>query len=398
MRLIVPAQRDGREDTGCYGRIYYVRAHPAPLNSAYRMIWPFQYLTPTNRIRSILLDERPDVVEICDKYTFPYLGHLLRIGWLGSGSVPTVVALSCERMDENVSAYISSSGLARNFARMYLKWIYFPCADHHIAVSRYTAEELRPASRGHKVRRGVWLGPMGVDVETFSPALRNPQSRLQWMARAGAPPGGKLLLYSGRLVPEKNLGLLLDSFEAVSEAMPGAMPGRDCRLLIAGEGSLRKAFAGEASRRFQGRVVFTGHLPDRAALADLYANVDAFVHPNPREPFGIAPLEAMASGVPLVAPDSGGILTYANADNAWLAQPTGSAFAAALCSALTDSPQRTRKLSAARARAEEFAWDNTAGNFLDLYQALHARQVDSEALFHSTPGDYLGRETVWDTL
>ena len=57
---------------------------------------------------------------------------------------------------------------------------------------------------------------------------------------------------------------------------------------------------GQAETRVPGRVHFLGHLPDRRQLASLYANADVFVHPNPREPFGIGPLEAMASGLPLV--------------------------------------------------------------------------------------------------
>ena len=60
-----------------------------------------------------------------------------------------------------------------------------------------------------------------------------------------------------------------------------------------------------------------GHL-DKELLADYYANADVFVHPNPKEPFGIAPLEAMASGVPVVAPNSGGILSYATDENIWM--------------------------------------------------------------------------------
>jgi len=385
MRLIVPGERNDCEDAGSFGRIYYVAAKPAPVNSTYRMIWPQQYLGPFSRIRSILLEERPDLVEICDKYSFPYLGHLLRIGWLRDrGFHPAVAALSCERMDENVRAYISPAAWVRRLTQVYLKWIYFPCADHHIAVSRYTAEELRAASRGHKIRRGVWLGPMGVDAETFSPARRSDQARHHLLDLFKATSGAKLLLYSGRLVPEKNLDLLFDTLQELGDL--------DYRLLIAGDGSLRSAFGDQANRRFPGRVVFAGHLPNRAALADLYANADVFVHPNPREPFGIAPLEAMASGLPLVAPNSGGIVTYANDENAWLTAPTGPAFAAAIRSALTDSAERTRKLAGARARAEEFEWEKITDYFLDLYAALQAGAADESALFYSTPGDYFGRE------
>jgi hypothetical protein len=61
--------------------------------------------------------------------------------------------------------------LGRWFARQYMKWLYFPQFDHHIAVSEYTAEELGIASRGHKVQRGVWLGPMGVDRRSESLAV-----------------------------------------------------------------------------------------------------------------------------------------------------------------------------------------------------------------------------------
>ena len=58
-----------------------------------------------------------------------------------------------------------------------------------------------------------------------------------------------------------------------------------------------------------GRVWLCGNL-DRETLATFYASADVFVHPNPREPFGIGPLEAMSSGVPVVMPAAGGVLEY----------------------------------------------------------------------------------------
>ena len=73
-------------------------------------------------------------------------------------------------------------------------------------------------------------------------------------------------------------------------------------------------------------MILLGHIADPERLADIYANCDALVHPNPREPFGIAPLEAMASGLPVVVARSGGVLSYANEENSWLAEPTGAAF------------------------------------------------------------------------
>lgn len=93
---------------------------------------------------------------------------------------------------------------------------------------------------------------------------------------------------------------------------------RRYQLFAAGDGPRREAFLAEARARVPGRVHPLGHL-DREQLADTLASVEAFVHRNPREPFGIGPLEATASGVArvaLVGPDAGGVLTYAGGETA----------------------------------------------------------------------------------
>jgi glycosyltransferase involved in cell wall biosynthesis len=95
------------------------------------------------------------------------------------------------------------------------------------------------------------------------------------------------------------------------------------------------------------RVHLLGHTDGRDALADCYAHADVFVHPNPREPFGLAPLETMASGLPLVAPVSGGVLEYASAENAWLAEPTAAGFAAAVQCIAGGTSERHQKLERA---------------------------------------------------
>jgi phosphatidylinositol alpha 1,6-mannosyltransferase len=96
-----------------------------------------------------------------------------------------------------------------------------------------------------------------------------------------------------------------------------------------------------------------------------------FVHPNPREPFGIGPLEAMASGVPLVAPDAGGLLSYANDTNAWLAEPTGEAFAGAVRGACRPGAERDARLTRARETAAGYTWPNVTRTIFELYDRLH---------------------------
>lgn len=379
IRLIVPGERDRTEEMGAFGRVYYIESKRAPFNADYRMISPRSYLGAGAPIVRILREENPDLVEICDKYTLPCLGGLIRIGKLpGYDSRPLVVALSCERMDENVGAYVREGFAGRLVSRFYMKSIYFPQADHHLAVSQHAAGELGVAAKGHKVKRGVWLTPMGVDAELFTPARRSRKED-----------GTVRLLYTGRLVPEKNIGLILDTMEELKGALPRF------RLVVAGTGTLHESFEAEARKRAPGLVEMMGHVGEREQLADLYANCDIFLHPNPREPFGIAPLEAMASGMALVAPHCGGVTTYANNLNAWLTAPDGGSFAAAVQNVLADPAASARKREAARATASKYAWNSSCDRFFQLYEQLRGNSKDDgdiPAAFYSTPGNWLGQE------
>lgn len=391
MTLVVPAETDMQEQWAESVRVYGICARTAPLNHDYRWLSPASYLFPQGQLKLILRNERPDLVEICDKYSLPPLGGLLRQGWLaGGGRRPTVVGLSCERMDDNVSAYLTEAQTARSLSRLYMKWLYFPMCDHHLAVSHYAAEELELASKGHRVRRGVWVCPMGVDCTRFTPARRSRETRARLLAQTGCPPGGRLLLYAGRLAPEKNVSLLVDLMDH--------LPGGNHRMIVAGDGVLRAELGREAEKRAPGLFHFRGHVADREALADLYATCDLFVHPNPREPFGIAPLEAMASGLPLLAPRCGGLTAYADDDNAWLTLPEAKAFASTVRRMFGSGAERNAKLTRARQTAEHYAWPAVAARFLNLYDELHRLTEAASAdpctapSFYSTPGDRLGRE------
>ena len=367
MVLVVPGVEEKTESVGAYGRIHYVAAPLAPMNGGYRMMFPGKYITRSSRLRQILNEERPDIIEVCDKYTLNYFAGMLRTGMLGDVSCrPITVALTCERMDDNVRAYLGWSGLAAPLVQFYMKWLYFSFFDAHIANSAYTAEELRNASAGHTIRRGVWVRPMGVDFHGLSPAHKSAQARKDLLKKVGAPhEATSLLLYVGRLAREKNLALLLDTLSVLRQR-----DNRDWRLVLVGDGAERASLLKQANRRTQGAVAWLGHMRDRAELGRIYANSDAFVHPNPREPFGIAPLEAMASGLPLVAPDRGGVTTYANSGNAWVVSPDAGSFADAVESIVSDPSSRTCKTAEALCTAAQFRWENAAGSFLNLYEDL----------------------------
>jgi len=390
----VPGAANAVEERGRFIKIYTVAARPSRLSPGYWIITPGDYLFPGAPLREILAAERADLVECCDKYTLNYLAALLRRRWLlGREYRPAVVGLSCERMDRNMAVYVSNSPAAQRFCRLYMKWLHFPMFDHHIAVSPLAAAELQVAARGHHVRRGVWVRPMGASCDVFHPGRRGAASRWWLNNLAGAPEGSTLLLYAGRLALEKNLDLLVDTMVLLELCGAGRF-----HLLVAGDGPLRSDLERRLDRLVPGAARVLGYVRDRETLADIYANCDIFLHPNPLEPFGIAPLEAMASGMAVVAPNSGGITCFANNENAWLVEPDAQRFTAAVEAIVAEPSAAEGRRLAARATAERFDWPRVADEFFKLYDELHALVAGErtapllEPAFYSSPGNRLGWE------
>ena len=374
MRLVIPSDHDGVEQFGDFGRIYHVAApHSRFFDTRYRTIWPHRYLlSRSGRIWEILAAEQPDVLEIRDKLCLNWLGGLFRKSFHPGIKRPVLVASSAERFDDMLSAYVAKARAISSFARMYMRYCYIPLFDYHTANSPYTADEIRRAMIS-KHARPLTVCPEGVDCERFHPDTRDPALRASLLARTGGAEQSILLLYSGRLSPEKNLDLLVDAMARLNN-----IPEPDCRLIVAGDGPLSSHLHGRLGAVARGRFAFLGHISNRVELARLYATCDVFVHPNPREPFGIAPLEAMASGLALVAPNSGGVLSYADAECAWLAPADPISFAAAISEA-ADPGERNARSIAGRKAAERHDWPIVAKRLFDFYDRLAMEQHQSEA-------------------
>jgi glycosyltransferase involved in cell wall biosynthesis len=367
MHLVVPGTEDAAERFGQWGWIHHIKAPLAPGSNTYRIIYPHEFLHTNGRLSRILRQQRPHLVEICDKYTLNYLGGLLRVGLVpGIDYRPVVVALSCERFTESITNYWSTARPWQWLATQYLRWLYFPLADHHIAVSGFVAEELQTVSDCHKVDRSVWLGPMGVDYAAFAQPVTS-SNRTPLLAHLQTRDPVTVLLYAGRLAREKNIPLLLQALRILAQNDPR----HEYRLALAGEGDQRAALESMAARLAPGQVHFLGH-QSKQALIGLLHSCDIFVHPNPREPFGIGPLEAMAAGLPLVAPDSGGVNAYASEHNAWLAQPTPAAFAEAIRGVVKQPELAAAKATLARDTAAANDWSRAAGHFHTLYRTIYS--------------------------
>jgi glycosyltransferase involved in cell wall biosynthesis len=221
-------------------------------------------------------------------------------------------------------------------------------AHVNLCPSRFTQAELRE----HGIENvGLWRG--GVDTELFRPERRSLDMRLRL---AGGRPDGPVLLYVGRLSPEKRL----ETFEDVLDRLPGA------RVALVGDGPARA----DLERRFAGRPVhFLGFLRGEA-LAAAFASADLFLMPSITETLGFVVLEALASGLPVVAARAGGIPELVrDGENGLLYEPARPAEAAARVAEILGHPGRRRFLAQqARKSAEGASWERETRLLEDHYR------------------------------
>ncbi|MFD7525786.1 1,4-alpha-glucan branching protein domain-containing protein [Paenibacillus chitinolyticus] len=174
-------------------------------------------------------------------------------------------------------------------------------ADKLIVCSDSMAEEV--TSLFNRKKSGLTVIPNGLPAASDAEMSREPHPVPACAGDSGRPLRStfakRRILYLGRLVPEKNVPLLLAAFPYILEQFPEA------ELLIAGTGP-EAASLNRLAAPFGDRVRFTG-FADEAAKAGLWAEADVCAIPSLYEPFGIVALEAMRAGVPLVAADSGGL-------------------------------------------------------------------------------------------
>ncbi|HSK74096.1 MAG TPA: glycosyltransferase [Pyrinomonadaceae bacterium] len=387
IHLIVPGEKEDVENIGDFGKIYYIPAKYSPIfDRRYRVMMPWQYMLKDTLIRRILLEEKPDMIEVTDKYTLSLIGAMIRTNNFRKLGRPMLVHFSCERMDDNIGSFLTRGRLGKWFSRRVIGNYTLPNFDFHIANSPYTAEEFYESFKKFdnpnrsdrffnfswrffkaprvSIEERVFVCPRGVNVENFSPEKRSDEVKKEMRQRADVPENSIILLYAGRISPEKNIGLLLDFMKIL------AKDEKDYRLLVAGAGPQADWLKGQAEKNFPNKIKLLGHL-DKDLLAAYYANADVFVHPNPREPFGIAPLEAMASGVPVVAPNSGGILSYADNENAWLVEPKGENFAAAIREIIEHPELREHKIEKALETARKNTWEVSTDRLLATYDKMY---------------------------
>ena len=252
-----------------------------------------------NRVLAEIQPFHPDVVQITGPGDMGIMGlwmaHLLHVPLVASWHT-NLHEYAGRRLHQGLSFLRDAwrqklSRLVEEKSLRACMWFYhyarFTMAPNHAMVNLLTARTGRPS----------YLMAHGVDTEAYSPVRRR---RNDSAFRIG---------YVGRLTPEKNVRLLVDLEHA---------------LIAAGKSDFRVVMVGDGcEREWLRKRLRSGELPGvlrGPALAEAFANLDAFVFPSQTDTFGLVILEAMASGVPVVvSPETGARVGISHGTNGFLA-------------------------------------------------------------------------------
>ncbi len=291
--------------------------------------------------------QRPDVVQIATE------GPL---GWSALAAANKLRLPVASDFHTNFHSYSSHYGLGllRRAIVAYLRKFH-----NKAAVTLVPTDGIRRELEASGYENIEIVG-RGVDTQLFHPGRRDAALRARWQADDNTP----VALYVGRLAAEKNLALVFDAYDAMRTAQPAT------RLVLVGDGPERARW--QAKRP---DAIFCGTQIGEA-LAAHYASGDVFLFPSLTETWGNVTIEAMASGLAVVAYDCAAAEEMIrHGENGLKAAPDdATAFKQRAADTVTDRALQRRLGAAARARAAQLSWDAIVDGFEQVLLRLATPQ------------------------
>jgi glycosyltransferase involved in cell wall biosynthesis len=288
----------------------------------------------------------------------PQVVHVVTEGPLGRSAVIAARRLGIpvsSGYHTNFDAYSKhyGFGLLRPLVAAYLKRFHNRAARTLVPTRQLKFDLARQGYQGLRVVA------RGVDTTLYSPERRSDGLRRAW----GLQDRDLAVLYVGRLAREKNMSLVLSAFEQVRRVVPSA------RLVLVGDGPQRT----ELERRHPDHI-FTG-MRLKEDLAVHYASGDLFLFPSVTETFGNVTLEAMASGLAVIAFDYAAAREHIQHGRSGMLAPYAEAkrFTELAVQVASDPESRVRLGSAARAAALEVSWHHVVEVFAGALSEIALR-------------------------
>jgi len=323
--LVVPGVAAGDKVTR-QGRVITVPGPVLPGTGGYRCI------VGRARLRRLLDELAPDRLEVSDRLSLRWTGS-----WARERGVPSLVV-----SHESLTGLLRLAGLPGGMAHLLADRLNrrTACAyDGVVCTTGWAAREFRRLGV-----RNLVQAPLGVDLHTFHPRRCDAELRAEF-----ARPDQPLIVHCGRLSVEKRPQRSIAALAALRAA------GVDAVLVVAGDGPMR----GRLIRLAAGLPVhFTRFIADPGGVARLLATADVALAPGPIETFGLAALEALACGTPVVVDAASALPEVVGAAGVAVQAD----FAAGVRELLA-WPAAARR-AGARARAEQFGWPTAVAGFL----------------------------------
>lgn len=322
-----------------FGTVTKVPSLPLGTRTEYRLA-----LGIPRAVREQVRAFKPTLFHVASPDPLGYHGIRLARKW----NVP-VVASYHARHDLYIECY--RLGFLAPLWQRYLRHLYAPCRQVY-APSLENVSWLREQGIASDVR----LWSRGVRRDLFHPGQRS----MSWRRSLGIEDSDVVILFVGRLSPEKNIDTVIPVLRALRDE------GIAHRPLFVGEGPERSRL-----EKALPHALFTGYL-EGEALARAYASSDIFFFPSITETFGIVTLEAMASGLPLVCARSMGSRDLVDhGENGRLIDPKDHAGFVAALKTLAQSPELRQKLGEKGVeKSQKYTWDH-------VMQTLHAHYLQA---------------------
>ncbi|MEO6846213.1 MAG: glycosyltransferase [Chthoniobacterales bacterium] len=276
--IVIPGDKmEEREVDGA--TIYSIESPLISRTSRYRA------LTRLHLVEEILERERPDIIESGDPYQLAWKAAASSRA-LGIPAVGFYHSHFPEAYIRSVAKYFGSIAIAiaEDISRKYVCHLY-----NHFERTLVPSPALAALLTDWGVEN-VECTDLGVDGEVFRPDV---DDAAETRKRLNLPADRQILLYVGRLAPEKNVKMLFAAFEQLNEKSPNQY-----HLFAIGDGMLRSHLL--RLKEETGAVTWLPYCESRAELAKIYRAADVFVHPGVQETFGLVTLESQACGTPVI--------------------------------------------------------------------------------------------------